>query len=101
MTYIESAARMIAEISDTNKIIVEKSTVPVKAAESILNILRANHKPGVKYQVSIQPITSQELSIRSVLNQSQARHFNWCKVCVDIRDPYHPGTNNNVLLEPR
>ena len=30
---------------------MEKSTVPVKAAESIINILKANQKPGVKYQV--------------------------------------------------
>lgn len=55
LTYIESAARMIAEIAETSKIIVEKSTVPVKAAESVLNILRANHRPGVKYQVLSNP----------------------------------------------
>ena len=42
---------MIAEVSTKSKIVVEKSTVPVKAAESISNILRANLKPGVKYQV--------------------------------------------------
>ena len=51
LKYIESAARMIAEVSTKSKIVVEKSTVPVKAAESISNILRANLKPGVKYQV--------------------------------------------------
>jgi hypothetical protein len=34
-----------------NKIVVEKSTVPVKAAESIAIILAANKKPGVNYQV--------------------------------------------------
>ena len=42
---------MIADVSTQSKIVVEKSTVPVKAAESISNILRANLKPGVKYQV--------------------------------------------------
>ena len=51
LKYIESAARMIAEMSTQSKIVVEKSTVPVKAAESISNILRANLKMGVKYQV--------------------------------------------------
>ena len=51
LKYIESAARMIAEVSTNSKIVVEKSTVPVKAAESISNILRANLKMGVKYQV--------------------------------------------------
>ncbi|WAQ99383.1 UGDH-like protein [Mya arenaria] len=35
LKYIESAARMIANVSCVSKIVVEKSTVPVKAAESI------------------------------------------------------------------
>lgn len=55
LKYIESAARMIAEVSAKSKIVVEKSTVPVKAAESISNILRANLKMGVKYQVLSNP----------------------------------------------
>ena len=41
--YVELAARMIAETMETSsgrKIVVEKSTVPVRAAESIANILR-------------------------------------------------------------
>lgn len=42
---------MIASIAETNKIVVEKSTVPVRAAESVLDILRANHRSGVRYQV--------------------------------------------------
>lgn len=52
LKYVESAARMIAEIATGDKIVVEKSTVPVRAAESILNILTANHRPGVSYQVN-------------------------------------------------
>lgn len=52
LRFVESAARMIASIAETNKIVVEKSTVPVKAAESVLDILRSNHKSNVKYQVT-------------------------------------------------
>ena len=52
LRFIESAARMIASIAETNKIVVEKSTVPVKAAESVLDILRSNHKNSVKFQVT-------------------------------------------------
>jgi len=52
LSYIESVARMIADTAQTSKIVVEKSTVPVKAAESVSTILRTNHKKGVKYQVS-------------------------------------------------
>ncbi|XP_059161207.1 UDP-glucose 6-dehydrogenase-like isoform X2 [Physella acuta] len=55
LKYIESAARRIAEVAQNNKIVVEKSTVPVKAAESIANILSANVKPGVRYQVLSNP----------------------------------------------
>ena len=35
LAYWEGAARMIASVSTTSKIIVEKSTVPVKTAEAI------------------------------------------------------------------
>lgn len=55
LKYIESAARKIAEVAKSNKIVVEKSTVPVKAAESISNILLANQSDGVKYQVLSNP----------------------------------------------
>ncbi|XP_015921206.1 UDP-glucose 6-dehydrogenase [Parasteatoda tepidariorum] len=55
LRYIEAAARRIAEISKSSKIVVEKSTVPVRAAESINSILRANRKPGVAFQVLSNP----------------------------------------------
>ncbi|XP_050417434.1 UDP-glucose 6-dehydrogenase isoform X2 [Patella vulgata] len=55
LKYIEAAARRIADVSKSSKIVVEKSTVPVKAAQSISNILQANVKPGVKYQVLSNP----------------------------------------------
>ena len=44
LKYIESAARKIADTAKSAKIIVEKSTVPVKAAESISKILKHNSK---------------------------------------------------------
>ena len=51
LKYIESAARNIAKVAKHNKIVVEKSTVPVKAAESINWILRANQTNGSRFQV--------------------------------------------------
>ena len=48
---MEAAARNIAETVESGfKIVVEKSTVPVKAAESIATILKAIKRPGVAYQ---------------------------------------------------
>ena len=61
LKYVELAARMIADTVEEGqgrKIVVEKSTVPVKAAESISNILRHNIKPGVSFQVNKQNIPS-------------------------------------------
>jgi len=58
LKYVELAARMIAdtvEAGSGRKVVVEKSTVPVKAAESIENILRHNLKPGVSFQVLSNP----------------------------------------------
>ena len=54
LTYIESVARTIAEHAESPKIIVEKSTIPVKTAESIKAILSANSN-GVTFQVLSNP----------------------------------------------
>ena len=40
LKYIESCAMDIAEYSKSNKIVVEKSTVPIKTAEKIKKILK-------------------------------------------------------------
>ncbi|KAE9454430.1 hypothetical protein C3L33_13670, partial [Rhododendron williamsianum] len=54
LTYWESAARMIAEVSKSDKIVVEKSTVPVKTAEAIEKILTHNSK-GINFQILSNP----------------------------------------------
>ncbi|XP_070542026.1 UDP-glucose 6-dehydrogenase-like [Ptychodera flava] len=70
LKYIEAAARSIAEVVDTGKkIVVEKSTVPVRAAESIQRILKANKKAGVKYQVLSNPeFLAEGSAIKDLLN---------------------------------
>lgn len=54
LRFIESVARTIAEVADGPKIIVEKSTIPVKTAETIKDILAANTR-GAKFQVLSNP----------------------------------------------
>jgi UDPglucose 6-dehydrogenase len=54
LRFIESVARTIAEVATTPKIIVEKSTIPVKTAETIKDILAANTR-GVKFEVLSNP----------------------------------------------
>jgi UDPglucose 6-dehydrogenase len=55
LKYIESAARRIASLTKGRKIVVEKSTVPVKAAESIGRIFEANRIEGVELEVLSNP----------------------------------------------
>src|SRR3984957_15576121 len=54
LRFIESVARTIAECATGSKIIVEKSTIPVKTAETIKDILAANGR-GIKFQVLSNP----------------------------------------------
>lgn len=54
LRFIESVARTIAEHANGPKIIVEKSTIPVKTAETIKEILRAN-SGGHKFEVLSNP----------------------------------------------
>ncbi len=54
LCYVEAAARMIAEESDGAKIIVEKSTIPVRTAEAMRTILSANSQSG-QFQVLSNP----------------------------------------------
>ena len=54
LRFIESVARTIAEVATTGKIIVEKSTIPVKTAETIQKILAANTR-GLSFQVLSNP----------------------------------------------
>ena len=55
LRYIESAARLIAEVSHGHTIIVEKSTIPVKTAEAIKSILSANTTNGATFEVLSNP----------------------------------------------
>jgi len=54
LKYIELCARQIARVSKTDKIIVEKSTLPVRTAEALRDILH-NTGNGVKFQVLSNP----------------------------------------------
>lgn len=54
LRYIEKCARKIAEVSEGDKIVVEKSTLPVRTAESIRRILEANSN-GRKFQILSNP----------------------------------------------
>jgi len=54
LKYIELCARQIANVAKDNKIVVEKSTLPVRTAEAIKNILD-NTGNGVQFQILSNP----------------------------------------------
>ncbi len=54
LKYIELCARQIAEVATDDKIVVEKSTIPVRTAQTIKSILD-NAGTGVKFQILSNP----------------------------------------------
>ena len=54
LKYIELCARQIARVAITDKIVVEKSTLPVRTAEALKSILE-NTGNGVNYQILSNP----------------------------------------------
>jgi UDPglucose 6-dehydrogenase len=54
LKFIELAARQIAKISTSDKIVVEKSTLPVRTAEALKSILH-NTGNGVNFQILSNP----------------------------------------------
>jgi len=54
LKYVELCARQIARVAQKNKIVVEKSTLPVRTAESIKTILEAESN-GQKFKVLSNP----------------------------------------------
>ena len=54
LKYVEACAKQIAEASKSDKIIVEKSTVPVRTSEKIKEILRLNNS-DVDFQILSNP----------------------------------------------
>lgn len=54
LKYIELCARQIAKVATSNKIVVEKSTLPVRTAEALQNILH-NSGSTVKFDILSNP----------------------------------------------
>lgn len=54
-SYVELATRRIAAVATSNKIVVEKSTVPCRTAESMRTILEANAKPNCRFDILSNP----------------------------------------------
>lgn len=68
LKYIELCARQIASVAKTDKIVVEKSTLPVRTAEAIKSILD-NTGNGVKFQILSNPeFLAEGTAVQDLLN---------------------------------
>ena len=68
LTYIEQSARHIGRVANTDKIIVEKSTLPVRTAEKIKGVLEAE-SGGNKFEVLSNPeFLAEGTAIEDLLN---------------------------------
>jgi UDPglucose 6-dehydrogenase len=68
LKYVELCARQIAEIATDDKIVVEKSTLPVRTAQAIRSILE-NRGSGVNFQVLSNPeFLAEGSAIQDLLN---------------------------------
>jgi len=68
LKYIELCARQISSIAKSDKIVVEKSTLPVRTAEAIKNILE-NTGNGVKFQILSNPeFLAEGTAVEDLLN---------------------------------
>ena len=68
LKYIELCARQIARVSKNDKIVVEKSTLPVRTAEAIKSILD-NTGNGVQFQILSNPeFLAEGTAVEDLLN---------------------------------
>ncbi|KAF8318821.1 UDP-glucose dehydrogenase [Cantharellus anzutake] len=69
LNYVELATRQIARVSTSSKIVVEKSTVPCRTAESMRTILEANSKPDCRFDILSNPeFLAEGTAIQDLLN---------------------------------
>jgi UDPglucose 6-dehydrogenase len=68
LKYIELCARQIARVAKSNKIVVEKSTLPVRTAEAIKSILDTTGN-GVQFQILSNPeFLAEGTAVEDLLN---------------------------------
>lgn len=68
LKYIELCARQIADVATSDKIVVEKSTIPVRTAQTIKQILD-NSNSGVKFQILSNPeFLAEGTAIKDLMN---------------------------------
>ncbi|KAI8891800.1 UDP-glucose/GDP-mannose dehydrogenase family, NAD binding domain-containing protein, partial [Globomyces pollinis-pini] len=69
ISYLELATRRIAEVAKSSKIVIEKSTVPCRTAESMRTILDANSTEEIRFDILSNPeFLAEGTAIKDLLN---------------------------------
>ena len=55
LSFVEACAKKIAEVAQNDKIVVEKSTLPVRTAEKIKEILIKHGSKDVRFEILSNP----------------------------------------------
>ncbi len=55
LSYVAAAAREIAEVADSYKVVVDKSTVPVKTGERVQETITRYNKRGIEFDIVSNP----------------------------------------------
>merc|ERR1711915_455016 len=55
LRYIESVGRTVAQCANRSKIVIEKSTVPVRTAEALTRVIGANEQSGHRFWILSNP----------------------------------------------
>ena len=72
LKYVENCAKNIAQVSKSDKIVVEKSTLPVRTAEKIKEILNLNSNSDINFEVISNPeFLAEGTAIQDLLNQTE------------------------------
>lgn len=55
LSYVENVAKTVAEVMESYKVIVEKSTVPVETGEKVWQTIKANNRHNVDFDIVSNP----------------------------------------------
>ena len=88
LRFIEASAKNIAQVAQTDKIVVEKSTLPVRTAEKIKEILSAYGRDDVHFEILSNPeFLAEGTAIQDCLN----RIGYWLEATLRLRDRLRSG----------
>lgn len=69
LSWLEAATRRVAKAAERDTIVVEKSTVPCGTADAMREILMANAKPGIQFEVLSNPeFLAEGTAVTNLLN---------------------------------